>query len=156
MAEKTIRVYDGIRYKDVTYSEIKDTNGNPTGRYTTVKEEIVTDLGTYLDIEENYNRLKSNIEELEGAWPGNYICLFTDNKGNNYLISSYLGVDWEQTTNNVKETWFEWVTSILRQKGWYVNDEYSFITTPNKFIIFPITPADGSEKFQMYLYSMDK
>jgi hypothetical protein len=55
VTEKTVRVYDGIKYKDVTYSEIEDANGNPTGRYTTVKEEEVTVLGTYLDIQEHYD-----------------------------------------------------------------------------------------------------
>ena len=55
VAEKTIRVYDGVKYKDITYEEILNADGNPTGRYKTIKEEPQTIYGTYLDIQENYN-----------------------------------------------------------------------------------------------------
>lgn len=111
MSEKITRVYNGIEYKDITYEEILNADGNPTGRYKTVKEEPVTILGTYLDIEENYNQLQIDVEALskEGYYT-NYIGLFTDWKSKYFLLSRSL----RGNANAPKvKTWFDWVLLIL-------------------------------------------
>lgn len=161
MTEKTVRVYDGIKYKDVTYSEIEDANGNPTGRYATVKEEEVTVLGTYLDIQEHYDQLKTDIEKLSkhkqtenGIYLNNYVGLLTDKKERIFLFSRRLR---DSANATGVKSWFDWVISVLQNIG-YVNDSYYAEKDSIGNIIsieFTITLKDGSDRFKMYLLPMD-
>lgn len=160
MAEKTIRVYDGIRYKDITYEEIKDAKDNPTGRYKTLNEEIVTDLGTYLDVQKNYDKLQEDIQNLQKIKTGSYstytnrFCLFTDKQEKYYLIAMDYGFN--PPVERQVDSWFNWVISILRKEEWYVNDSYEIDkSSPAKYIKFKITPKNGSSTFTMYLEPMD-
>ena len=52
VAIKTIRIYDGITYKDIECEEVL-VNNKPTGHYLKKKETQITVLGTWLDVKEN-------------------------------------------------------------------------------------------------------
>lgn len=52
VAIKTIRIYDGVTYKDIECEEVL-INNKPTGHYLKNKETQITILGTWLDVKEN-------------------------------------------------------------------------------------------------------
>lgn len=111
MSEKIVRIYDGVKYKDVTYSEILDGDGNPTGRYKTLEEQEVTDLGTWLDQEQHYELLKKYVDGLsEKDDYSNYLGLITDEKGRYFLLSRMVRYEAQATP---VDSWFEWVILIL-------------------------------------------
>ena len=145
-------------YKKITCTEIKNKNNVSSGRYIKEKEEVITKLGTYLDVEKNYSTFQDLIGEYSKILPSSkndqQNFLLTDNGERQYLLTNSISSGITANSGQKVTSIFDWVIDILSTLG-KVNTKPEE-NEDEQYIAILVTPHDKSlDDFYMYFKPMD-
>lgn len=151
MSEKTVEMYDGQVIKKVVLEEVEED----TSYYTKISEQQITRYGIFLDVQANYEQLKSDVEKLyKPGFQANYLLLFTDYGHRIFLVSRFVRGEVQSKIPSTS-SWFDWLIDRLLELG-YVNHPYEIETDPRS-IKFVITPKEADQTpFEMHFIPMDE